>query len=104
MILTWKGDVEGLDLQPTWEIESAKIHWVPNFRGDQAATCVLVVSATQEQIAKLVRDYGKENIKVGILGLEALPIRFGQPVWKWTPPKGYEHRMRPAAYTAFELT
>jgi hypothetical protein len=104
MIITWIGDTTGLDLKPTWEVESAQVHLVRGFRlpdGGMADTFVLHVRTTEDQMRMLRRDFG-ESISTGILGLGVLPIRPGYPVWTWNPPSGYA--LKPGNYTGFNIT
>lgn len=101
--LVWRN--RGLDLHPTWIIESARIHTVKNFElpdGTRQDTFVLYAQATAEQCAKLVEDYGKRNMNFSILGIKVFPLLPNAVLWTWHPPKGYEG-IRSEAYDAFEI-
>jgi hypothetical protein len=105
--LTWIARKGQLDLSPSWIVESVLIHVLPNYKGPNGdkephTATLLVVKATSEQLQTIIKDYGKENIPLGILGITAIPIYPNQPIWKWVPPKGYE-QIPTYEYDAFRV-
>lgn len=105
--ITWKGDVTGLDLKPTWIVEEARIHTVKSMLqldGEtRKDTLVLYVKVNEHQLRKLVDDYGKDNIPLSILGVQVINLEPNAILWAWKPPKGYEHIIKKADYTAFTI-
>lgn len=105
MRITWIGDDTGMDLRPVWLVESAQVLLVKNLSRDGMIlgnVFVLCVKATPEQTRALLSEFGA-GIKVGILGLEVLPLIAGRPVWTWLPPPGYETRVKTHNFSGFEL-
>ena len=91
MKITWKQNRLGIDLNPTWEVQSARLHTVPNMQqpdGTQRDTIVLYLSVTDAQYRKLTDEYGKANIPAGMLGLNVIPLFPNAVLWKFILP-GY---------------
>jgi hypothetical protein len=107
MIIRWTGDTTGLDLKPTWEVESVRIHTVNNMLQPdgqtRAATMVAYFKMTADQIRKLIEEYGKESIPTNILGVNVIPLFPNAVLWTWYPPKGYIGTIKPGTYTSFEV-
>lgn len=106
MKITWKHDTTGLDLKPSWECESAQVHWLDKYTcadGSIISTFVLHIRLTPAQSRKLQQDF-PESVRFGMLGLEVLPLIPGQPIWVWKPPRGYENSIKPGTYMAFDIT
>lgn len=106
MIIRWLGDITGLDLKPTWEVEFARIHTVKKMLhgdGKRRDTIVLYIKATPEQHRRLVLEFGEENIPTTMLGLEVIVLEPGTILWTCHPPKGYEKSIKIGTYTAVEI-
>ena len=107
MKIRWLDDTTGLNLKPTWEVENVVVHTLLNYKrigekGPGKHTTFLSIRCTPEQLRKLVEDYG-EDIKMSLLGLEAIVLEPRKPLWVWNPPKGYEQSMKVGTYMAFEV-
>lgn len=107
MFIRWLDDRTGLNLKPIWEIESALVHTIKrrdnNERHEYVFVQLLVIRLSVEQMTKLVKDYGKDNVPLGMLGIPIFELIPDQPLWIWKPPAGYEDRIKVATYHAFEL-
>jgi len=104
MKITWLAPLVGLDLKPTWEVEHVRIHTVKdmlqpdNTRRD---TMVLAIKVNEKQYRKLVEEYGRASIPVGMLSYAVIPLFPNAILWTMKSP-GYG--IPDADCTAFELT
>lgn len=106
MKVRWLGDITGANVHPVWEVKRVRFHTVKNMLrpdGTRQDTCVVYFQVNDAQINKLIEDYGKDNLPINILGMDAFPLFPNAVLWKWNPPKGYEGRVAPQSYTAFEI-
>lgn len=102
--ITWLGDTTGLDLKATWDVQEVRLHTVksmlqPDGR-TKADTIVLVVFISEKQWRKLIADYGKDNIGTNMVGCVIIPLFANAVLWTCNAPKGYEHVIKVATYTA----
>lgn len=101
MLITWTKDLNGLELRPTWTVETIKVHTVHNYKmpdGSRKDQIVLAVIMTKEQCEKIARDYG---VSFGLFPAYIVPLTTGGILWTWKSPTP---GVKDGVYTAFEVS
>lgn len=107
VFVEWTGDITGLDLKPTWEVEEVSIHTVKNMLQPDGKTkqdtLVAYFNMTSKQMNKLFNDYGRHSFSISVLGIDVIPLYPNAILWVWKAPKGYENAIKDGTYTAFRI-